>query len=314
VLIPIKGVILKEEVVTKGAQYEWNFAYGGNLADRFYFGGSLGVNTINYELNKTYTEIVIDPTGNPLRSLELASQLSIKGFGANFRLGVIYRINDYVRLGISGVTPTFISLSEDYSENLTVNYDSDFIFRESDYLEGTDVSDEPIRLGTQSAETLILEQQYILRTPARLNIGLATFIGKKGFLSADIEFVSYGKAKLSGNIIGFSFDADNQAISETYNSVYNLKFGGELRLKKYRLQMGFAHYASPYKQEDFDSSQQFITLGFGKRKENFYSNFGLIINTFKSSYTPYRLSDNTQPFSVTDNTSIKATFSIGTFF
>ena len=49
----ILGLPFQREVVTtEGSQSQWSISYGGNVADRFYFGVGLGISSVNYEQRK----------------------------------------------------------------------------------------------------------------------------------------------------------------------------------------------------------------------------------------------------------------------
>ena len=90
-----------------------------------------------------------------------------------------------------------------------------------------------LTLGEQISFTDIFLSKYELRIPWRINTGATYFFGKKGFISADVEFVDHSKSHLSSN--DFSTSGDNNTISSIYKSVVNIRVGGELRHDIFRI-------------------------------------------------------------------------------
>ena len=48
--------VQRESIVEKGAHYQLNIAWGGNYNDVFYFGGGMGIQVLNYELRRSFSE------------------------------------------------------------------------------------------------------------------------------------------------------------------------------------------------------------------------------------------------------------------
>jgi hypothetical protein len=87
------------------------------------------------------------------------------------------------------VTPTYYwNLREESSTELNTNFNTG----------------APIDL-----ETVITNNDYQLTTPLRLSGGLAVFAGKRGFVSADVEYITYNSARLNSRV-GDDFTADNE--------------------------------------------------------------------------------------------------------
>ena len=110
------GIALQQQktIQTKGGIYEIALGYAANMDDRFYLGGSLGIPIVDYERFTKYRES--DPSGNPNNNFdyfELNDYLTTKGFGVNAKLGVIFKPQEAIRLGLAVHTPTFYSLPID---------------------------------------------------------------------------------------------------------------------------------------------------------------------------------------------------------
>src|SRR5690606_11314992 len=126
---------------------------------------------------------------------------------------------------------------------------------------------------------------YNLRTPMKVNGGVAVFFQQFGFLSADIEYVDYAGMKLSN--YPTSGD-DNQRISNLYKSVVNAKLGGEGRLNEnLYLRAGYSYLANP--EEEIGGATNVVSGGLGYRVGNFYVDATYQNVSRKQTIYPYEL-------------------------
>ena len=329
----------RETITTKGGQYQWSISYGANYDDLLYFGASIGVQTIKYTQEKAYTETVLGAAdaGLPLNSLQLTERLSILGVGANITVGLIIRTSDYFRFGISLTSPTLSRINDRYTADLTVNYNNysfdnykvyqDFFLWEANqnqvsnptqYAKDSAESYSTQRLlKSEAAATDDIKLNYTLLTPFVANFGLASFIGKHGFITANMQIIGYDNIHLSNPDAAIDFSKDNRAIKENYQTTINFNVGAELRLKQYRLRGGFAQYGSPFQEQQTQGKRSYITGGIGIRKKAFYFDTALTNSLTNATYTPYTfIKDNsgTPPKITLDNNRIKIVFSLGMFF
>jgi hypothetical protein len=275
----VRSVDQQETIRRKGAQYQWSIAYGANFSDKFFAGAALGISTLRYKLTQTFEEsnfdFSSDATYDPVNSFRMQEDLDIQGTGVNFTLGLIYRPVDFMQVGASFVTPTSYQLTDNYSARL-----------ESDWSDEPDVFedfDEPVL------------SEYSLRTPSKFSAG-ATFLSKYGFITADVEFVNYGKAKYSSNTSGISYSADNGDIKSAYGSVTNYRVGAEFRHDIFRARAGYNLMADPYlTNDDVDRKIQSISFGLGVRLKNFYTDVAFITSKMDGERTPYSASGLPEP-------------------
>jgi len=324
--------VQSETINTSGSQNQWNFSYGGNYGDIFYFGLTLGIQSLRYNVTKTYSENY--PTNNDeiVISSRLVEDLSTEGIGVNGTFGIIARPINQMTIGFSLITPTFMSLSERYYYSSSANYDG---FDMSNYGSYFDTNYDLI-VNTDAAFTTFYESSaflttetfepnpretffdYTITTPLRLNGGLTFFVNKNGFISADIEYVDYSNMSLEGR--GGSLESENNDIKELYQSTLNYRLGGEWRLKKFRVRAGYNLRGNPYASENVNMTAQAISGGFGLRTGKFYLDLTSTYKQFDSEYFPYNLDnpDNNPTFDISPvrikNTDLNFILSAGLFF
>lgn len=228
-----------------GGQTEFNIAMGTNYSNKLYLGLSVGLTSLRYNSFSTFTELGnTEPDGDEYTTYYDFNQQT-RGSGVNFKLGMIYKPVETVRIGASFSSPTWYSIEDDSSLGLETFYSG------GDQFPG-------------SPETFA--DNYNLRTPMKVNGGVAVFFQQFGFLSADIEYVDYAGMKLSNYPTS---DDDNQRISNLYKSVVNAKVGGEGRLNEnLYLRAGYSYLANP--EEGISGATNVVSGGLGYRVGNFY--------------------------------------------
>jgi hypothetical protein len=274
-----------QQVERKGSQYQWSFAYGGNYKDKIFFGGNLGITTLQYSYSGTYGEsdysFSLDNQYDPLQYLALDEEISIDGTGVNLTLGLIYRPLNFVQLGASFVTPTSYKLSRVYTSSLRTQWNDNRGFLEASSLE--DVRDD-----------------YKLSTPMKFSTGAAFFFGKFGFITADVEFVNYGKSKYkkgdTGISTGIPLESYNNVISNSYADVVNYRMGAEYRLSKFRFRGGYNVMTDPYaSKSETNYSIKTISLGTGVRLTKVFFDFTWLQSKGNNLHMAYLFNDGSGP-------------------
>ena len=298
---------------TKGAQYQWNIAYGANYKDKLYIGGVLGITTINYREDLIYSETVDDSyNNNPtamFRTMTFNDYNKIKGTGVNLKLGYIYKVSDVLRIGTTVTTPTYYWMNQEYNSDLSATY-------------------PPYLLGgsTISESTTQGYFKFNYTTPVKLAMGTTLFAGKAGFISGDIEYIPYQLSDLSGrNSSDNKFlKPYNKIITNSYRNVINLRIGGELRMDIFRLRAGLAYLPNPYSYSDKvnrDIAQ--YSGGIGVRLNDVYVDLGIVNTRYQSSYQPYALNNTydlnsglpiTAPTAVSKNSLTSVILTMGFYF
>lgn len=277
-----RGAITQNELVTsKGSLSQFDLGYGGNFRDRLYIGIGVGIVSLNRTRTATLSE-----SSSGAQDFQLQDYLHTTGTGINGRLGLIYRAADAVRFGASIQTPTYISLSDEYSTTLTAN------------------AKYATRGTTPTLTTAPGLFDYSITTPFRANGGATVLVGKYGFLTGDIEYVGYSQAsfRTSDGSSDDNLNAGNAFITNYYRNVVNYKVGAEGRFAIFRARVGYAYYADPYRGSSLDRSQQYFTGGLGVRTKTFFVDIAGVFLTAKEQYQPYRLASLPAPtVNITNN-------------
>ena len=287
----IGNVQQSEDVLSEGAQNQWDFAYGASYRDKLFLGASIGLSTLRYNQVSTFKESE-NNTATVFQNLTLRDEFTTTGNGINGRLGFIFKPSDSWRLGASIQTPTYYAMNDSYRTSLQVQE-----------FESHNVSTDPG------------EYSYNLTTPMRLNGGVAFILGKNGFISGDLEYVDYSKARLNDKTDSDIFRNTNNRISTDYKSVVNFRIGAEGRYDVFRVRAGYALYGDPYQNSAFDRKQSFITAGAGIRQENYFIDVALVNSASNSVYSPYTLNNKAeQPVVDTRNRFNNLLFTVGLNF
>ncbi len=283
-----------EQDITRGGITEVNIAGAANLDDRFYIGLSINFVNLNYKKSSFYTETGINDPQFNVTALELDENQEVVGNGAKAVLGVIFRPIDAVRIGFGIETPTFYELTETFDFRLSSFFD-----------DGTN----PI---IPARETSFFD--YKIRTPFKLNAGVAFFLKDAGFLSVDVEQVNYRRIGFESDFATTNVTTKNRLLND-YRTAYNVRLGAEARLGLVNLRAGYAMYGSPLNVPNADDlNKTILSGGIGYRINDIYLDFALVNTTSESSFSPYLLDNFTEPTAFLKNSRTNGILTVGVRF
>jgi hypothetical protein len=262
--VPDGGVRQSKFIESRGALNEMVLTIGGNYDDRLYIGGTIGFPTLNFRQDATYREVDHGDSIADFRSLSIYDYLHTSGSGINFKLGIIARPTDWVRIGAAIHTPTFFNMRDEYRR------------------EFTHVMDNSV---THTYSSPSGHFDYNLRTPLRANLNVGFLIRKYGFIAIDYEFVDYSEAKFEAR--GENFMDVNNTIKTSYTGASNIRIGGELNLNPFKVRAGYALYGSPYKSNLNDFEKRSYTFGLGFRDQNYFMDFAFVLTEYEEDYYMY---------------------------
>ena len=261
---PNGGVIQAKSVTTRGSINEFDFAFGANFNDRLYFGATIGVPLISYYEISHYSEIKNDTSVHYFRSMTFDQELQTHGTGINFKVGLIYRPANWVRIGAAIHTPTYYgNMRDSWNSNMVGEFDD----------------------GIYSSSSPLGSFDYQLTTPFRAIGSLAFIISNFGLISGEYEYVDYSQARLNAN--GTSFSSENADIQNKYKSPLNLRIGTEWRIQSFMIRGGFGYYGSPY-QPGINTAEMYTgSFGLGYRVKHFFCDLSYFWTQTKENYYFY---------------------------
>ena len=253
---------------TSGSMNEFDISGGFNWNDKLYVGATFGIPYFTYNETFKINESDVNNVNPYFSEMSYNTYLKTDGTGFNFKLGLIYKPVQWLRLGLAFHTPTIYNLDDNYQAELTsiLNLDStgnkSYYENSSSYLE------------------------YKLKTPMRL-IGSVGFIIGNGLISADYEYVDYSKSEFRDN--DYQFDDANDMIKTNYTSGSNIRVGTEWGFGIFRIRAGYGYSTSPYSSSEVNSGgeRQTISLGAGMKFTKFYMDFGYAYTKEDLDFYPY---------------------------
>lgn len=284
----------------RGATGEIPISIAGNYSDKLYIGATLGIPYINYSEEIKWEEIdqkgtIKTSDSTNFKSYTLNQNFETRGSGVNFKLGMIYRVKDWMRIGASVHTPSYYELTDSYTYQMQSKFDN-----------GTDYSATPPK-GSFNYEII---------TPMKTTGSVAFILGKSGMISADVEFIDYAEMKITSATDPF-YD-QNQLIQDRYTSATNFRIGTEWRKEEYSFRGGVAHFGSPYKNKSNysgnDDARTTLSLGLGIRDRNYFIDFGYAITSGKKYLAPYTLENQTYASSLNTNVTHNLVITAGVKF
>jgi hypothetical protein len=284
------GLLQENRITNKGGISEIALGVGMHQSEKFYWGVTLGLPILRYDRESTFTEA--DATDNPNNKFDFGSiteNLTTKGYGLNLKAGLIYKPEEYIRLGFAIHSPTFYQLMDTYSASVTANTESSLgtLTQTSDFLAGS-----------------AAQFKYWLFTPYRVMAGASYVLREvedvrkqRGFITADVEYVNYKASSFTTDPNGDNSQSTkdylkslNRTIDKAYKGSFNFRLGGELKFTTIMVRLGGAYYGNPYKNLNGEKGNRFqLTGGLGYRDKGMFIDVAYAYTMGKDVHFPYRL-------------------------
>lgn len=279
---------------TTGGNDEIIFNLGGNFENRFFYGFNLGINTLKYTDFQEYSEAAVNPNDfdTQFSSFTHTYNQNTVGIGVNLKAGFIFVPSKSFRIGGSIATPTWYSMTDEWSESIRSYFD-----------DGYYVSlDSP--LGTYD---------YNMRTPWKVNMGAAYILGESAVFSLDYEGTDYTSIKLSSSD-RTAFDYDNGVIADEFKFTHNLRAGMEIKpTPNFAIRAGYNYYQNPEK--NYGKDRHIGSVGFGvKGNGGFFADFALQGSFNDESFSLSPVYDTSAPTGTLKTTRVKAFVTLGLKF
>ncbi len=280
-----------KSIQSKGFVGEYDFNISGNFNDRFFVGGTIGLVRAKYQETSVYDET---PTveGIDLLNFNVTDYFQTVGTGFNFKAGMIFKANDFLRLGAAIQTPTIYNMHDNYDSKVhsKINY---FNNQTNSY-----------EIGNNEAKSDRSFYDWELTTPLKAMASIGFIFQKHGSLSIDYEILDYSQLNLNADDDPFT-DVNN-TISNIYTTGSNIRIGGEFLLGPVSFRGGFGYYSSPYVSSQANSDANYIIYsgGIGFRAKEAYIDFGYSHSQMDEKYFLYGAADSKSGITNSRNTFI----------
>jgi hypothetical protein len=289
---------------TRGGMYELALGYAHNNGDKWYWGVTLGVPIVYYNSKTDFQEFDTSArTNNGFKKFSYNDELTTSGIGFNGKIGVIYRPKEYIRVGFSLHTPSFMSLNDKRNSSLSADI-------------------EPPQTTNSVVSTLFTnnkpwENNYTQRTPWKAAIS-ASYVFRevqnvqrqRAFVTADIEYVHHRGSRFGSDTETNTpaspeekayYKALNNVIKGEYKGSFNFKLGGEVKFNIFMARLGFAYYTNPYKDKQLKANRMLLSGGLGYRHKGVFVDVTYVHAINKDVHFPYRLEDRANTFATSKN-------------
>lgn len=219
--------------------------WAGNFSNRLYIGVNLGIQSIYYKYEERYAEEAMNRSDfqTGFRYFSQGYRYTATGTGINLKAGMIYLPTNWLRLGASISTPTWMYLEEEWENGMNSEFNDGY---------------------RQSLLSPLGTYNYRLNTPFRWNVGAALVMGARGVISADFESVDYSRARLKDMDYEFGYQVENNDIKSLFAKQDIIRLGAEINATAAcALRAGYQHYSSPYADGSSDDEVEVVSFGAG---------------------------------------------------
>jgi len=293
------------EVDERGHADEYNIAFGGNIANKVYFGLDFGILDLDFRSFQAYQEeltnayvmandedLLYGPMihQNTRAEWGLYNYLHSEGTGVNFKLGLIWRPTQALRIGAAFHTPTFYDMRDTYyvSADLKAYENNNLLYSaEKGSNDGYDYS-----------------STYTISTPWRFMGSVAGVIGTKGIVSLDYEYVANETMRV-GNDRGDNWPDVTYNVKNNFKPSHIVRVGGEYRVDpNWSLRAGYSIKTSQVEKAvdeydrnivtvgtnptyQYDNTVHHITCGVGYHYKQFYTDLAYVHKLRNSVYNAF---------------------------
>ena len=251
-------------IIENGAIEEYDMSISGAYNDFLFLGGSMTLNGISFSQYNRYEESGFDQVENDIESFNYNQELHVSGVGLKWKIGAIIKPSPFFRIGWAHHSKTYLDFEETYKSNMNTNFNNNESF---------------------TANSPINYFEYELTTPSKSIGSIAFVIAKKGLITVDYETINYGSSSLYSHI--YSFNQENNNISNYYTRTNNTKIGLEWKMKNISFRSGYASFGSPFRDNLNDGSKQYFSGGIGFQKGAYFIDIAIINCLKKEDYILY---------------------------
>lgn len=293
------GEAIKQEMtkVTGGGMYDLALGFAHNHEDKWYWGGTISFPIISYSSTTTFKESdTSSRTNNHFNNFVYTDDFSTKGMGISGRFGLIFKPQEYIRLGLAVHTPMFMGLRDKRVVSLTTAMENPIGNFNVTSKTFTNNQEGESKYMQSNAWRLIGSASYVFREEENVK-------RQKGFITADVEYVNHKGSRFSSDNEEPTteekayYKSLNEVIKDDYKGAFNFRVGGELKFNVLMTRLGFAYYSNPYNSNvGYKASRMLLSGGIGYRNKGMFIDLAYVHGITKDNDVPYRLSDRANTY------------------
>ena len=293
------------EVDERGHADEYNIAFGGNIGNKVYFGLDFGIMDLDFRSYQAYEEelhgayVMADDEdlfttpiihNGTVANWGLYNYLHSEGTGVNFKLGLIWKPTQALRLGAAFHTPTYYDMRDTYCVGAWLQA----------YQDGSQL----YSANKESNDGYDYSTDYTISTPWRFMGSVAGVIGQKGIISMDYEYVANQTMRVGDERRHESNYVTNN-VKSYFKPSHIIRLGAEYRVDpnwsvragynikttqvasdvdKYECNISTVGTNPAYQ---YDNTVHHITCGVGYHYKSFYSDLAYVHQIRNSVYNAF---------------------------
>lgn len=257
---------------------EYSLSGAFNFSNLLYVGATAGVHAVRFSEQIYHTETDVDDHVIDFDQFRFREFNDTRGWGYTFRLGMILRPIQLIRVGAAFQLPTYYRLTDQKFTDMNSYWDN-----------GSGIAD-----AVASSPDGIYD--YKLRTPFRVSANASVILLKVATVSVGYEYMDYAASRLDA--YDYKFYDENDRIRQDYQDTHNLKAGAELRLGSLYLRGGAQYLMSPYSDPQNNAKAWIYSAGLGVRTQGVFFDLSFSHSGYDEVYGLYAYRPGTNEVSL----------------
>lgn len=248
----------KNTIEAKGYNGKFTANFSGAYEDKLYIGMNFNFHFTDYVRTSSLYESNNNPVSNTpdnyaITAARFDNELYTYGNGFSMNLGAIAKVSQNVRIGIAYQTPTWYKLNDELTQGVaTASTNGTDNFNDSYYPNITNIY-----------------PTYKLQSPSKLTSSATVIFGKNGLISVDYTVKNYANTQFKPKNDSYFIGLNNH-MQLALKDNYELRLGGEYKIKQWSLRGGYRFEASPYAKDlafgDLTAYSSGLGYNFGNSK------------------------------------------------
>lgn len=223
----------KNSIQAKGYNGKFTANLSGAYEDKLYVGMNLNFHFTDYVRTTSLYESNNNPifsSGTTILASRFDNELYTYGNGFSMNFGAIYKASQKVRLGFAYETPTWYRLNDELTQGIaTASTDGTNDYNDSYYPNITNIY-----------------PTYKIQTPSKLTGSATVIFSKNGLISVDYIAKNYSNTQFKPTNDSY-YAGINSHMKNVLDNNYELRVGGEYKIKNWSLRGGYRFEQSPFK-------------------------------------------------------------------